>query len=117
MAKDLENGARSFKGQVVGSDSWQLTLNVKWLMQVLSLLVGVLWAFWSAMNKMQMMEYELSEHKIEIAKLISHHQEQEDSRITQLEESIKWYEKEMVNVGGVSLNPFSWKNKRGKNKE
>ena len=115
MAKDLENGARSFKTQVVGSDSWQLPLNVKWLMQAISLLLGIMWAFWSAMNKIQMMEQERMAHKLEIEKLISHHQEQEDLRITQLEESVKWYEAEMVKVGGISLNPLSWK--RGKNKD
>ena len=54
---------------------------------------------------------------MEIEKLISHHQEQEDLRISQLEESVKWYETEMVKVGGVSLNPLSWKKKRGKNKD
>tara|TARA_Y100001951_G_C11089571_1_gene155940 strand:+ start:144 stop:497 length:354 start_codon:yes stop_codon:yes gene_type:complete len=117
MAKDLKNGARSFKTQVVGSDSWQLTLNVKWLMQAISLLLGIMWAFWSAMNKIQTMEQELVAHKMEIEKLISHHQEQEDLRISQLEESVKWYETEMVKVGGVSLNPLSWKKKRGKNKD
>ena len=117
MAKDLKNGARSFKTQVVGSDSWQLTLNVKWLMQAISLLLGVMWAFWSATNKIQTMERELADHKLEITKLISHHQEQEDLRISQLEESVKWYETEMVKVGGVSLNPLSWKKKRGKNKD
>tara|TARA_R100001244_G_scaffold86018_1_gene65798 strand:+ start:292 stop:645 length:354 start_codon:yes stop_codon:yes gene_type:complete len=117
MAKDLKNGARSFKSQVVGSDSWQLTLNVKWLMQAISLLLGVMWAFWSATNKIQTMERELADHKLEITKLISHHQEQEDLRISQLEESVKWYETEMVKVGGVSLNPLSWKKKRGKNKD
>jgi len=117
MAKDLKNGARSFKTQVVGSDSWQLTLNVKWLMQAISLLLGIMWAFWSATNKIQTMERELVAHKMEIEKLISHHQEQEDLRISQLEESVKWYETEMVKVGGVSLNPLSWKKKRGKNKD
>ena len=117
MAKDLKNGARSFKTQVVGSDSWQLTLNVKWLMQAISLLLGVMWAFWSETNKIQTMERELADHKLEITKLISHHQEQEDLRISQLEESVKWYETEMVKVGGVSLNPLSWKKKRGKNKD
>ena len=79
------------------------------------MLLGIMWAFWSAMNKIQTMEQELLAHKLEIEKLISHHEEQEDLRITQLEESVKWYEAEMVKVGGISLNPLSWK--RGKNKD
>ena len=84
-------------------------------MQAISLLLGIMWAFWSAMNKIQTMEQELLAHKLEIEKLISHHEAQEDLRITQLEESVKWYEAEMVKVGGISLNPLSWK--RGKNKD
>jgi hypothetical protein len=119
MSKDLENGARSFKTQVVGSDSWQLTVNVKWVLQAVSVLATILWTFFSAMDKIDTMETELVEHKAEIEKLISHHEEAENIRILELEESIKWYEKEMVQVGGVSLNPFSWKGKgkRGKNKD
>jgi hypothetical protein len=62
------------------------------------------------------MEDELQKHKKEIEELIAHHEQEEEQRIAALEESVKWYEKEMVEVGGVSLNPFSWKKKRDKGK-
>jgi len=46
--------------------------------------------------------------------LLAVHEAEEEVRDAELEESIKWYEKEMVKVGNVSLNPFSWKNKKKK---
>ena len=64
--------------------------------------------------KIMAMEESIAQHKKDIEELIAHHEQEEQARITQLEESVKWYEKERVKVGGVSLNPFSWKKKRGK---
>ena len=57
--------------------------------------------------------YDLKKH---IEDLIAHHEEEEEERIAALEESVKWYEAEMVKVGGISLNPLSWKKKRDKGK-
>ena len=46
MAKDLQNGARSFKGQTIGSDSFSLTINIKWLCQLIALIIGLTWTFY-----------------------------------------------------------------------
>ena len=108
------NGARSFNNQIVGGDSWQLTLNMKWLGQAIFLLGTILWAAWSTQNRIIMMELELKEHQEEIGKLLTIHEAEENERIAHLEESLKWYEKEMVEVGGVSLNPLNWKYKKKK---
>jgi len=116
MAKDMENGARSFKGQTIGSDSFALTINVKWLCQLIALIVGLTVTFYQYQMRIMAMEDELQKHKKEIEELIAHHEQEEEQRIAALEESVKWYEKEMVEVGGVSLNPFSWKKKRDKGK-
>jgi hypothetical protein len=65
--------------------------------------------------KIMAMEQDIAQHKKDIQELIAHHEQEEEQRIAALEEvADKWYEKEMVKVGGVSLNPFSWKKKRGK---
>ena len=116
MAKDMENGARSFKGQTIGSDSFALTINVKWLCQLIALIVGLTVTFYQYQMRIMAMEDELQKHKKEIEELIAHHEQEEEQRIAALEESVKWYEKEMVEVGGVSLNPFSWKKKRDNGK-
>jgi len=112
----MENGARSFKGQTIGSDSFALTINVKWLCQLIALIVGLTVTFYQYQMRIMAMEDELQKHKKEIEELIAHHEQEEEQRIAALEESVKWYEKEMVEVGGVSLNPFSWKKKRDKGK-
>ena len=114
MPKDIKNGARSFKGQSVGSDSFALTINIKWLCQLIALIIGLTITFYQYQMKIMAMEESIAQHKKDIEELIAHHEQEEQARITQLEESVKWYEKEMVKVGGVSLNPFSWKKKRGK---
>jgi hypothetical protein len=114
MSKDMENGARSFKGQTIGSDSFSLTINIKWLCQLIALIVGLTVTFYQYQMKIKTMEEEIAKHKEYIEDLIAVHEEEEAERILQLEESVKWYEKELVKVGDMSLNPFSWKKKRGK---
>ena len=114
MPKDIQNGARSFKGQTVGSDSFALTINIKWLCQLIALIIGLTITFYQYQMKIMAMEESIAKHKKDIEELIAHHEQEEQARITQLEESVKWYEKEMVNVGGVSLNPITWIKKRGK---
>ena len=76
--------------------------------------IGLTITFYQYQMKIMAMEESIAQHKKDIEELIAHHEQEEQARITQLEESVKWYEKEMVKVGGVSLNPFSWKKKRGK---
>jgi len=116
MSKDMENGARSFKGQTIGSDSFSLTINIKWLCQLVALIIGLTVTFYQYQMRIITMENELAQHKKDIEELIAHHEQEEEKRILALEESVKWYEKEVVKVGGVSLNPLSWKKKRDKGK-
>ena len=114
MPKDLENGARSFKSQTIGSDSFSLTINIKWLCQLIALIVGLTITFYQYQMKIKTMEKEIAQHKKYIEELIAVHESEEEARIQELEASVKWDEKESVKVGDVSLNPFSWKSKRGK---
>ena len=114
MPKDMENWARSFKCQTVGSDSFALTINIKWLCQLIALIIGLTVTFYQYQMKIMAMEQDIAQHKKDIEELIAHHEQEEKFRIEQLEEAVKWYEKEMGKVGGGSLNPFSWKKKRGK---
>ena len=112
--KDLDNGARSFKSQTIGSDSFALTINIKWLIQLIALIISLTYAFYSYQTKLNYMEAQIERHRQEIETLLAVHEAEEEVRVAELEESIKWYEKEMVKVGNVSLNPFSWKNKKKK---
>ena len=42
---DKNKGARSYKGEVIG-DSMAITINFKWLLQIIAGTAMVVWAFW-----------------------------------------------------------------------
>ena len=106
MAND-KNGARSYKGEVIG-DSMAITINFKWLLQIIAATAIVVYAFWKIEGRIQdleqgmvlaMEEMELHESERKLA---------EEKHIRQLEaqmqEQTVWIEKEL----GINLNPFSW---------
>jgi len=64
--------------------------------------------------KLNDMQTQIAENKIELEELITIHEAESNMKLTEMEETINWYEQELVNVGGLSLNPFSWKKKKGK---
>ena len=43
---EKKDGARSWKGEVIGSDSYSLTINFKWLLQIIAATAIVVYAFW-----------------------------------------------------------------------
>ena len=45
MTNDKGNGARSYKGQVIG-DSMSLTINFKWLLQLIVAVGMVVYGWW-----------------------------------------------------------------------
>ena len=100
-------GARSYKGEVIG-DSMAITINFKWLLQIIAATAIVVYAFWKIEGRIQdleqgmvlaMEEMELHEAERKLA---------EEKHIQQLEaqmqEQTVWIEKEL----GINLNPFSW---------
>ena len=114
MPKDLNNGARSFKSEAIGSDSFAVTINFKWLLQLFVLVGSLIYTFYSYQMKIVDMEKRIVENQLELENLITLHEAESDLKLAKMEETIKWYETELVKVGGVSLNPFSWKSKKGK---
>ena len=108
MALNSDNkGARSYKGEVIG-DSMAITINFKWLLQIIAGTAIVVYAFWKIEGRIQdleqgmilaMEEMELHEAERKLA---------EEKHIQQLEaqmqEQTVWIEKEL----GINLNPFSW---------
>ena len=104
-------GARSYKGEVIG-DSMAITINFKWLLQIIAATAIVVYAFWKIEGRIQdleqgmvlaMEEMELHEAERKLA---------EEKHIQQLEaqmqEQTVWIEKEL----GINLNPFSWGRKK-----
>ena len=99
---DSDNkGARSYRGQVIG-DSFSVTLNFKWLLQIIAGTALVVWAFW----RMESRIVELERNMVLALEEIELHEEErkyaEKKHIAEMEERMQWYETEL------NLNPFSW---------
>ena len=98
---DDNKGARSYKSEVIG-DSFSVTLNFKWLIQIIVLVAVVTFSFWKIEGRIQALErnMELALEEIEL-----HEAERkiaEDKHIKEIQEQLLWYESEL------NLNPFSW---------
>ena len=53
--KDEKNGASSYKGEVIG-DSMAITINFKWLLQIIAGTAIVVYAFWRLESRIQDLE-------------------------------------------------------------
>ena len=106
MKKNEENGgARSYRGSVIG-DSMNLTINIKWLLQLFVLIAMVVYGWYQLESRIQ----ELERNMVLALKEIELHEEErknaEEAHVAQMEERMLWYENEL------NLNPFSWGKKK-----
>ena len=105
--KNENKGARSYKVEVIG-DSMAITINFKWLLQIIAATAIVVYAFWQIEGRIQDLERKmvLAMEEIEL-----HEQERKDAEqkhVAEMEERMLWYESEL------NLNPFSWGKKKKK---
>ena len=57
MSKDdIKSGARSYKSEVIGGDSFAVTINFKWLLQIIAGTAIVVYAFWQLESRIQELE-------------------------------------------------------------
>ena len=106
MASNNDKGARSYKGEVIG-DSMAITINFKWLLQIIAATAIVVYSFWKIEGRIQELERNMV---LALEEIELHEQERkqaEEAHVAQMEERMLWYESEL------NLNPFSW----GKNKK
>ena len=104
---DKKDGARSYRGEVLG-DSYSLTINFKWLLQIIALVAIVTFSFWKIEGRIQELERQMV---VAIEEIELHEQERqiaEEDHIRQLEaqmqEQNEWFQQEL----GINFNPFSW---------
>ena len=105
--KDDKKGARSYKGQVIG-DSMAITINFKWLLQIIAGTAIVVYAFWKIEGRIQELERNMVLALEEIELHDKERQVSEKKHIAEMEERMLWYESEL------NLNPFSWGKKKKK---
>ena len=103
-----KDGARSWKGEVIGSDSYSLTINFKWLLQIIAATAIVVYAFWKIEGRIQDLERKMVLAMEEIELHDAERLQSQKAHVAEMEERMLWYESEL------NLNPFSWGKKKKK---
>ena len=102
---EKKKGARSYRGEVIG-DSMSITINFKWLLQIIAGTAMLVYSFWKIEGRIQTLERNMG---LALQEMELHEQERIDSQnahVEEMEERMKWYESEL------NLNPFSWGKKK-----
>jgi len=107
MEKQYKNGARSFNGAVI-DDSFQINLNIKWLIQILGLVGMLVYSYYRLETKLNDLERNLSQAQAQLQNLIDQHIQEDVVKVKEMEEQLKWFQQEL------NLNPLSWTKKRKK---
>ena len=106
---DENKGARSYKSEVIG-DSMAITINFKWLLQIIAGTAIVVYAFWKIEGRIQTLERNMILALEEIELHDKERRAAEEAHIREMQEQMDWYQTEL------NLNPFSW-GKKGKGKK
>ena len=104
---DKKDGARSYRGSVIG-DSMNLTINIKWLIQLFVFAGMRVYGWYLLESRIQGLERNMVLALEEIELHEAERKHDEEAHVAQMEERMLWYESEL------NLNPFSWGKKKGK---
>ena len=105
--KDDKNGARSYKGQIIG-DNMSLHINIKWLIQLFVLAGMLVYGWYQLETRIQDLERNQVVVIEQVEVFVEERQIAEQKHVAEMEERMLWYESEL------NLNPFSWGKKRKK---
>ena len=112
MKEGKNGGARSIYSHIVANDSLAITINFKWLLQIIAGTAIVVYAFWKIEGRIQELERQMVVAMEEIELHEQERQIAEEKHIrdleAQMQEQTVWIEKEL----GINLNPFSWGKKK-----
>ena len=109
LEKSENKGARSYKGEVIG-DSMAITINFKWLIQIIVATAMLVYAFWKIESRIQTLERNMI---LALDEIELHNEERkaaEEKHIKDIQKQLEWYETEL------NLNPFSWGKKKKRSK-
>ena len=104
---EKKDGARSYRTSVVG-DSMNLTINLKWLIQLFVLVAMIVYGWWQLESRIQELERNMAVAMDEIELHEQERKSAEQAHIREMQEQMDWYQTEL------NLNPFSWGKKKGK---
>ena len=100
-----KDGARSYKTQVIG-DSMSVTINFKWLIQLIVVVSMAVYGFWKLEDRIQQLESSLDSAMGQLLVIEDERKIESAKNLADLQEQLGWYEKEL------NLNPFSWGKKK-----
>jgi len=105
---DKPKTARSYRGSII-DDNAVISLNIKWLGQILLLVAGIVYGYWRIESRLVALEDKVTLADEQIGDLLSKHIVEERAQRQELAEKVAFYEKEF------NINPLSWgKKKRSK---
>jgi len=107
MSDGKPKTARSYRASVVG-DNTVISLNIKWLIQVLVAVAGVVYGYLQIENRIGELERGIQIANEEIADLVSKHIAEEEIKMIEMQQQLEWYQKEL------NLNPLSWGRRKKK---
>ena len=91
-------------------DNYRISLNIKWLGQIIVGVTFIVLGYIRIENRIGELERRMELANADIAELVEKHIEEEEVKITKMQEQLKWYEEEL------NLNPLSWGKKKRKRK-
>jgi len=91
-------------------DNMRISLNIKWLGQIIVGVGIVVMGYLRIENRIGELERRVELADTNIKDLVSKHIEEEDKKITHMQEQLEWYQQEL------NLNPLSWGKKKRKRK-
>ena len=91
-------------------DNMRISLNLKWLGQIIVGVGIIVMGYIRIENRIGELERRVELADTNIEDLVSKHIEEEDKKITQMQEQLEWYQQEL------NLNPLSWGKKKRKRK-
>ena len=84
--------ARSYRGSVV-DDNAVISINIKWLLQSAVVIAGLVYSYYSVIQRIAELERKMSDANNTITELVEKHIVEEQERFAEMEEELKWYEK------------------------
>ena len=84
--------ARSYRGAVV-DDNAIISINIKWLLQSAVVIAGLVYSYYSVIQRITELERKMSDANTTITELVEKHIVEEQERFAEMEEELKWYEK------------------------
>ena len=105
MANDKQGGARSYRGSVIG-DSMNLTINIKWLIQLFVFAGMLVYGWWQLETRIQNLERNMGVATEQVQLLNEERRLAEERHKKVMEAELSLLKTEL------NINPFSWGNKK-----